>query len=47
MDYKKKVASAVNNMKIDSRVAWSYQNNAFIDIEVGYLASILANKLKN
>jgi hypothetical protein len=33
-------------MNTDKGVAWVYQNNDFIDIEVGYYAQILANKLK-
>jgi hypothetical protein len=47
MDYRKKIESAVNNMKNDKKVAWIYQDNDFIDIEVGEYAFILANKLKN
>jgi hypothetical protein len=46
-EYQKKVESVVINMKEDLRVAWVYKNNAFIDLEVGNIASILANKLKN
>jgi hypothetical protein len=46
MDYKKKVENLVNNIKIDNKVAWIYQNNGFIDIEVGEYAYIVANKLK-
>ena len=47
MDYKKKIENAVNNMKNDKKVALIYQNNDFIDIEVGEYASILAKKFKN
>jgi hypothetical protein len=47
MDYKKKIENAVNNMKNDKKVAWIYQNNDFIDIEVGEYAFILINKFKN
>jgi hypothetical protein len=46
MDYKKKIEKLVNNLKIDNKVAWIYQNNGFIDIEVGEHAYILVNKLK-
>jgi hypothetical protein len=46
-EYKKKVESVVNNLKKDKGVAWIYQNDAYIDIEVGEMAVILANKLKN
>jgi hypothetical protein len=46
MDYKKKIEKLVNNLKIDNKVAWIYQNNGFIDIEVGEHASILVNKFK-
>jgi hypothetical protein len=46
-EYQKKLESVVNNLKDDLRVAWVYKNNAFIDMEVGNVASILANKLKN
>jgi hypothetical protein len=45
--YQKNVETAVNNMKDDKKVAWIYKNNDFIDIEVGYNAHFLANKLKN
>jgi HEAT repeat protein len=45
MDYKKKIEKLVNNLKIDNKVAWIYQNNGFIDIEVGEHASILVNNL--
>ena len=47
MDYKKKIEKLVNNIKIDSKVAWIYKNSGFIDIEVGSYASILANKFIN
>jgi hypothetical protein len=47
IEYKKKIDSIVNNIKIDKKVAWIYQDNTFIDIEVGYEARILSNKLKN
>jgi hypothetical protein len=47
IEYKMKVESIVNSMKEDRGVAWIYQNNGFIDIEVGYKSHILANKLKN
>jgi len=47
MDYKKKIEKLVNNIKIDSKVAWIYKNSGFIDIEVGAHASILANKFRN
>ena len=47
MDYKKKVENLVNNIRIDNKVAWIYQNNGFIDIEVGEYAYIVANKFKN
>jgi hypothetical protein len=43
--YKKNVETAINNMKYDKKVAWIYKNNDFIDIEVGYNAHALANKL--
>jgi hypothetical protein len=46
MEYQKKIDSLVNKMKIDKGVAWIYQNNSFIDIQVGYNANILANNLK-
>ncbi len=46
-EYQKKVQRVVDNIKNDKGVAWVYHNNDFIDIEVGYAASILANKLKN
>jgi len=45
-EYTIKVERIVNNMNTDKGVAWVYQNNDFIDIEVGYYAQILANKLK-
>jgi len=45
-EYTIKVERIVNNMNTDKGVAWIYQNNDFIDIEVGYYAHILANKLK-
>jgi hypothetical protein len=47
MDYKKKIESVINNLKSDKKVAWIYKNNDFIDIEVGELSLVLANKLKN
>ncbi len=46
-EYQKKVQGLVNNIKNDYGVAWTYHNDAFIDIEVGYYASIMANKLEN
>ena len=46
-DYKKKVESAVNNMKNNKGVAWIYQKNGFIDIEVGEKALILSNTLNS
>jgi len=47
LDYRKKVESAINDMKNDKKVAWIYKNNAFIDIEVGENSHILVNKMKN
>jgi hypothetical protein len=47
VEYKKKIEKLVKNIKIDKKVAWIYQNNGFIDIEVGEHASILAKKLNN
>jgi hypothetical protein len=46
-DYKNKIVGVVNNMINDKKVAWIYQNNGFIDIEVGEYAYILANKFNN
>jgi hypothetical protein len=45
-EYTIKIERIVNKMNTDKGVAWVYQNNDFIDIEVGYYAQILANKLK-
>jgi len=45
-EYTIKVERIVNNMNTDKGVAWIYKNNDYIDIEVGYYAHILANKLK-
>jgi hypothetical protein len=47
VDYKKKIESAVNNLKKDKKVAWIYKYNDFIDIEVGECSEIIAKKLKN
>jgi hypothetical protein len=45
-EYTIKIERIVNKMNTDKGVAWIYKNNDFIDIEVGYYAHILANKLK-
>ncbi len=46
VEYQAKLNSIVNNMNNDNGVAWIYQNNAFIDIEVGEKASILSKLIK-
>ena len=46
MEYQAKLNSVVNNMTNDNGVAWIYQDNAFIDIEVGEKASVLSKLLK-
>ena len=45
-EYQAKINGVVNNMNNDNGVAWIYQNNAFIDMEVGEKASILSKLLK-
>jgi hypothetical protein len=39
-EYTIKIERIVNKMNTDKGVAWVYQNNDFIDIEVGYYAQI-------
>ncbi len=45
-EYQAKINGVVNSMNNDNGVAWIYQNNAFIDIEVGEKASLLSKLLK-
>jgi hypothetical protein len=45
-EYQEKIKLAINNLKNDKKVVWSYQNNSFIDREVGYTANIILEELK-
>ena len=45
-EYQEKVQKAIQSMTIDRGVAWVYQNSAFIDVQVGEMSDIVANKLK-
>jgi hypothetical protein len=45
-EYQNKIENAINNMICDGKVVWTYQNNAFIDREVGDTANNLLKELK-
>jgi hypothetical protein len=44
-EYRDIIENTIKNMKKDDNVAWIYQNNAFIDIEVGEHANNTLNEL--
>jgi hypothetical protein len=46
MEYNNKIENAIKSTKNDTRVVRIYQNNAFIDIEVGSYADNVIGKLK-
>jgi hypothetical protein len=43
--YQGKIKHAINNLINDSKVVWTYQNNSFIDREVGYSANNVLKEL--
>ncbi len=45
-EYKDKIEIAIENMKKDGKVVWIYQNNSFIDLEVGECAKNMLKLIK-
>lgn len=45
-EYQDKIKIAIKNMIINKKVVWIYQNNSFIDREVGDCAKNMLNELK-
>lgn len=45
-EYQDNIENAINNMKCDGKMVWTYQNNSFIDREVGDTANNLLKELR-
>ena len=45
-EYTERIENSIISIKNDTKVAWTYQNNSFIDREVGYTAKNMLTELK-